>query len=192
VQVTVLTEGRTGILGLGAEDAKVRLTVVEPEPPPPPDPTEMAKATLCDLLQLMGIKADVLVRRSSAAAPSSETPAIILDISGDDLGILIGRRGETLTSLQFIANLIVSRKLASRTRIIVDVEGYRLRREDSLRGLALRMADRVRSTMQPITLEAMPANERRIVHLALANEPDIATQSFGEGDDRKVVISPKK
>jgi spoIIIJ-associated protein len=116
----------------------------------------------------------------------------VLDVSGDDLGLLIGRRGQTLASLQYLVNLIVSRKLQSRASFGVDVEGYRRRREDSLKGLALRMADRVKTTGQSVTLEPMPANERRIVHLTLAGDPKVITVSIGEGEGRKVAITPRR
>jgi spoIIIJ-associated protein len=141
----------------------------------------------------MGIGAKVAVRQTEPQAQEDVEASenITVDVTGDDLGILIGRRGETLASLQFITNLIVNRQVRPQRRIIVDVERYRLRREAALRGLAQRMAERVRYTHQPVTLEAMPPNERRIVHLTLKDSPYVTTQSFGEGEARRVVISPK-
>ena len=114
------------------------------------------------------------------------------NVRGDDLGILIGRRGQTLSSLQFMVNLIVGRRLKARSTVHIDVEGYRQRRYEVVRRLALRGADRVGSSGQPITLEPMPASERRIVHLVLQGNPDVITQSIGEGDNRKVSIVPKR
>jgi spoIIIJ-associated protein len=115
----------------------------------------------------------------------------VLDVSGEDLGILIGRRGDTLASLQYLVNLIVGRKLKAKTAFGVDVEGYRRRREQSLKNLAIHMAERVKSNGQTVTLEPMPPNERRIVHLALAKDAAVITESIGEGENRKVVIYPK-
>jgi spoIIIJ-associated protein len=115
----------------------------------------------------------------------------VLDVSGEDLGLLIGRRGDTLAALQYILNLMIRRRLHSRLTFGIDVEGYRRRREATLNGLARRMADRVRATGQSLTLEPMPPAERRIVHLALADDPDVLTISMGEGDARKVAITPR-
>jgi spoIIIJ-associated protein len=120
-----------------------------------------------------------------------EPPPVVLDIVGDDLGILIGRRGETLAALQYITRLMVSRKTRRWYPLVVDVEQYKLRRERSLRRLAQRMAERVSFSRQPIALEAMSAYERRIVHMALRDHPSVTTESVGEGDQRKVTIIPK-
>ena len=114
-----------------------------------------------------------------------------LNIVGDDLGMLIGRRGETLRDLQFIARLIISRKLGVWPNLVVDVEGYKARREVTLRSLAQRMSDQVRRTGSPVTLEPMPAHERRIVHLTLRDDTNVYTESVGEGERRKVQILPK-
>ena len=119
-------------------------------------------------------------------------PPIALDVDGDDLGILIGRRGETLAALQYILRLIVAHQQKARVPLTVDVEGYKQRRYGSLRELAVRMAQQAVSTRQSRTLEPMPPDERRVVHLALAVNPDVLTQSVGEGELRKVVIMPRK
>jgi spoIIIJ-associated protein len=116
----------------------------------------------------------------------------VLEVIGEDLGLLIGRRGETLTSLQFVLNLILAKRLKKWARVVVDVEGYRGRREQTLNGLAQRVAYRVQQSGQPVALEAMPAGERRIIHMALADNPHVLTGSVGEGDHRKVVISPRR
>ncbi len=229
VEVKVLKEGSRGILGIGAEEARVLVTVLPamptpaatPPPPPPPVPVmalapvaeekpiteeaeevtpatweetaEKAQDVVTHLLRGMGIGAKVAVRQTEPQAEEDVEASenITVDVTGDDLGILIGRRGETLASLQFITNLIVNKQVRPQRRIIVDVEHYRLRREAALRGLAQRMAERVRYTHQPVTLEAMPPNERRIIHLTLKDSPYVTTQSFGEGEARRVVISPK-
>jgi spoIIIJ-associated protein len=116
----------------------------------------------------------------------------VLDIDGEDLGLLIGRRGQTLASLQYLLNLICAKKIGKRVAFGVDVDGYRRRREESLVSLAHRTASRVRSTGRSVTLEPMPPSERRIIHLALADNPDIVTVSIGEGEERKVAVTPSR
>jgi spoIIIJ-associated protein len=111
-----------------------------------------------------------------------------LDVQGDDLGILIGRQGETLRDLQYVTRLIISRKLQRWVNVLVDVGGYKRRRERILTELAERMAQRAVSERRPVTLEPMPAHERRIVHIALRDHRLVTTESTGEGRRRKVVI----
>ena len=122
---------------------------------------------------------------------SADTEHLTLDIKGEDLGILIGRRGETLSALQYLVNLIVSRRLKGRVGVVVDVEGYRQRRYESLRLLARRLGEQVKTTGRAVTLEPMPANERRIIHLELKDDPDLTTESMGQGEERKIVIMSK-
>jgi spoIIIJ-associated protein len=141
-----------------------------------------AKAVLEELLRLMELKAAVEVTMGTEAAK--------LNVVGDDLGILIGRRGEKLASLQHIVNLIVARREGQLNRIMIDVENYRGRREDQLRDVADRAAKRVAQSGKIIQLEAMPAMERRIVHLALAEHDSVRTQSVGVEPNRRVVILP--
>lgn len=193
MHILVLSEGKTGLFGLGSEEARIKVSVPEPviTQQKPEEATIVAKEVLEELLSRMGIAAKVTIQQNISSVASDQPLPIVLDITGEDLGILIGRRGETLASLQFIVNLIVSKRLEQHTHVAVDVEGYRQRREQSLKGLALRMADRVKSARQPVTLEPMPANERRIIHLSLQGNPHVTTYSIGEGEDRKVVISPK-
>jgi spoIIIJ-associated protein len=199
VEIEILSMGRSGILGIGADRARVLVrpkgAVAAPAAgaaPPTGDDTETAVEILEHLLELMNVDASVRVRAPETPGDGLGLVRAVLDVSGEDLGILIGRRGDTLSSLQFLVNLIVSRKLKARTAFGIDVEGYRRRREESLKGLALRMADRVKSTGQSITLEPMPPNERRIVHLALAKDPNVITVSIGEGESRKVAITPRR
>jgi len=199
VEVEVVRGGRSGILGIGGEDARV---IVRPKTGQvaagdgeggeggDEDDTAIAVEALEQLLSLMNIDATVRVRQPETPGDGAAIVKSVLDISGDDLGILIGRRGETLSSLQYVVNLIAGRRLKTRMSFGVDVAGYRRRREESLKNLALHMADRVRSTRQIMTLEPMPPNERRIVHLALAQDPSVLTESIGEGENRKVVIRP--
>jgi spoIIIJ-associated protein len=111
---------------------------------------------------------------------------------GDDLSVLIGRRGETLTALQLLVALIVSKQGGERHRIVVDVEGYRERREENLRSLARRVAEQVRRSRDAMTLEAMPPNERRIIHMELSEDEDLSTDSIGEGEQRRIVIALRR
>ena len=137
------------------------------------------------ILQYMNIRAVVQVRSTSP---------LTLNIQGinENLGLLIGRRGETLSALQLLVSLIVGHRTKHRMRITIDAENYRERREENLRSLALRVAQQVRNYRRSIALEAMPPHERRIVHIALADSRDISTESIGEGDERRVVISLKR
>jgi spoIIIJ-associated protein len=199
VEIEVLSMGRSGILGIGGDRARVLVRpksgAAAPTPgaaPPTGEDMETAVGTLEHLLELMNVDASIRVRAPETPGDGLGLVRAVLDVSGEDLGILIGRRGDTLSSLQFLVNLIVSRKMKTRMAFGIDVEGYRRRREESLKGLALRMADRVKSTGQSITLEPMPPNERRIVHLALAKDPNVITVSIGEGESRKVAITPRR
>jgi spoIIIJ-associated protein len=152
-------------------------------------PEEFAIESLRMILGHMGIAAEVEVRPAAGEEPLN------LNIRGLDeqqVAALIGRKGETLSSLQFIVNMIVSRQSGHRERVIVDAQNYRSRRETNLSQMALRIADQVRASGSPIMLEAMPPNERRIIHIALAESEDIATESTGEGEQRRVVISLRK
>lgn len=149
---------------------------------------EAARQVLETLLRGMGIRSQVVIHQDME---SDEGPSFVLDIVGADLGILIGRRGETLRDLEYLARLIVASRTHTSVRFAVDVEGYRARRERVLRELAKRMADRVRQSRQPITLEAMPPHERRIVHITLREHTSVKTQSIGEGDRRRVMILPR-
>lgn len=150
--------------------------------------TEEVSATARDvveqILTKMGFEVEVSVR--SAREP------VTLDVRGDNLGVLIGRRGDSLAALQFMVNVILSKRFHQWPRVVVDVQGYRARREQSLSSLGLRVADRVRRNRRPFTLEAMPANDRRIIHLSLRDRSDVETYSIGEGTARRVVIAPKR
>ncbi len=295
VEITVLSSGRSGILGIGAEDARVRVTKLDlgrtrmssadfpPRPPvisyatdrsvfeddeedlieaqrplsPPPAPPQQrgqrdrgrdrgprrdreaaqgregnrerdrdrdrgpaqggrrdsgqqrqapraaqlpqgkpatgpGAEVLGELLRRLGFDCGIVEVEPPALGAGANGAAIAYDIRGEDLGVLIGRRGQTLASLQYLVNLIVSRQHKDAGNVVIDVEGYRSRRYQALRGLAQRMADRVRSTGQPVTLEPMNAAERRIVHMTLQDVRDVTTQSMGEGDNRKVSIVPRR
>lgn len=169
-----------------------RLGEVEPVRAAPED-ERAAKEVVVHLLSLMRIDADVVAVDNPSSMPLSQDdpPTIFIDILGRDLGMLIGRRGENLAQLQYITNLLVNRKLGTWTRVILDVEGYRSRREESLIGLAERVAKQVARSHRPVMLEPMPPNERRIVHLTLRGNPDVTTESSGEGSMRRVTVQPR-
>jgi spoIIIJ-associated protein len=186
VEVVVLKKGRSGVLGMGAEEARIKVKPL-PVPGEKADVVKVAKEVMEVLIKSMRITADVSVTQSA----TGELP-LTLDIEGDDLGVLIGRRGQTMASLQYVVRLIVAEKLKMWVPINVDVAGYKKRRYESLQNLALRLAEQVKRNRRLIMLEPMPADERRIIHLALADHPDITTQSMGEGEMRKVAILLKK
>ncbi len=157
----------------------------EEEAPASRENIEITVDILQHILRYMNIHASVQVR---------STDPLTLNIAGihEHLGLLIGRRGETLSALQLLVNLVVRHRIKRRMRVIVDAENYRERREENLRSLAQRVAQQVRSYRRSIALEAMPPHERRIVHIALADSADISTESIGEGDTRRVVVSLKR
>ena len=152
---------------------------------------QIAQATVSELLDTMKVRASVTVRYAEADDERSRVP-ILVEIRGDDLSILIGRRAETLNALQYISSLIVSKELGRPLSLVVDVEGYRSRREGQLRQLARRMAEQAVKTGRRQVLEPMPANERRIVHLELRGNEYVVTESIGEEPRRKVTILPKE
>jgi spoIIIJ-associated protein len=235
------------VLGIGAEDAIVRLTVraaarpepkpesvahapaprlqpttpaVRPEPTPaarpqpvpetarppsfvpaPPAPTRDDKAMtaiqigqdfLVGLLTRMNLPAKVEIVPQSDAEADEGDRLLVLNIVGENLGVLIGRQNETLSALEFITRLVVNQQSRTRSNFSVDVNGYRAKRAESLHKLALRMADQVAQAGRTMALEPMTPAERRIIHLALRDHPRVTTQSVGEGDRRKVTIIPKK
>ena len=152
---------------------------------------EQARSTLQDLLEHMHVRAEV-VAGYGQQDPESDGPAIVLDVRGDDLDPLIGRHGETLTALQYITRLILSKQFSHNVDLVVDVQGHKQRREEQLRRMAHRMAEQAAERQRVMSLEPMPANERRIIHLELRDHPDVTTESVGDGDRRKVTIVPKK
>ena len=192
VEVTVVKEGKHGLLGLGAEEARVRVRPLVTVLKKGSDIAEAAKVVLETLLAQMGMVASVTPQAQPPVEGGEGIPGVInLDVKGDDLGILIGRRGQTLASLQHIVRLIVAHQAKARVPIVIDVEGYKQRRYGALQALALRMAEQVKTRKRPFALEPMPAYERRIIHLTLADDPDVTTESVGEGETRKVVVTPR-
>ena len=177
------------VLNEGPEETVVEVTVIDyaaqsGAAAPADGKGEVARSLVEGLLKHMGIRAQVTTRTGSEP--------MTLDISGRDLGALIGWRGETLRALQSVTNVIVGRHLGEGERIIVDVERYRQRREHTVREIALRAARQVKMTGDAITLDAMQAFERRAIHLALQDDPDVGSSSIGEEPDRRVVVGPRK
>ena len=159
-------------------------------PSPEMEPiAEAARATLADILRYMDMDGEVVVAR---AVDDEGLPTVELEVEGEYLGILIGHHGETLSALQFVTGLMTSRRISKRVRVIVDMEGYRERRSRMLRDIALRAAERAQRYRQPIFLDPMQPAERRIVHMALQQHPYVTTHSIGEGDNRRVVVSPRQ
>jgi spoIIIJ-associated protein len=213
LEVEILDEGSRGVLGMGTREARVRLTVrVQGAPAesgqrrssgsdsPAPgveedfeqdglEALDIARDIVGELLSRMGVEGHVEAVWGEPDAPGKVRP-LLVDIRGDDLSLLIGRRGETLSALQYITRLIVGKELHRPVAIVIDVEGYRARREETLRRLARRMAEQALERDRTMTLEPMPANERRIIHLELKENPGVTTQSVGEGVRRKVTIIP--
>jgi spoIIIJ-associated protein len=153
---------------------------------------QIVKGVVTELLDGMGFDCTVMAvdNPSSIDVDPSDPPTVFIDILGRDLGMLIGRGGEHLSHFQYMVNLIANKRLSTWTRIIVDVEGYRLRREESLIHLANRIAKQVSRTGRAVPLEKMPANERRVIHMTLRNDPAVRTESEGEAGERRVVIKP--
>ncbi len=207
VSVQVLDQGVRGIGGIRPREARVRLTVNKPAVSALAaagltlggDEEAIARdavQTLQELLNKMRVKAQIKSRwEVYEARPEKPRARLVLDVRGDDLGVLIGRRSETVDALQYLTRLILAREvhqLEGRFDLIVDIEGYKARRENQLKQLAGRMAERVAATRKPVALEPMPAYERRIIHIALRDHPTVTTESVGRGDRRKVTIIPRK
>jgi spoIIIJ-associated protein len=203
LEVEVLDEGGKGVLGLGARQARVRLSVRtesqlrQPQREVTADVSEddsqalqVAIDTVSELLTRMGFVARVTAHWDEESDPDQIRP-LHVDIHGDDLSTLIGRKGETLSALQYIARLIVSKELDGPIAVVLDIEGYRARRELQLRQLARKMAQQAEERGHTLTLEPMPASERRIIHLELRDHPSVYTESTGEGSARKVTIIPR-
>jgi spoIIIJ-associated protein len=254
VEIEILSRGSRGLLGFGAEDARVRIkpippaareapakreapaakpakpsapaveepaapvkpaslkpapaakgAPVKPRDPTPREPVASAEAAdvsdqevgavaaelLQGMLDRMDVRATVQVVAYRGVLDEGQDAPLVLNIAGEDLGILIGRRAETLVALQYLTRLMVNHRVHRWVNLEVDVEGYKARREEQLVRLAERMAERAASTGRAVALEAMPPRERRIVHITLRNHPQVTTQSVGEGDQRKVTIVPR-
>ncbi|MEE9217397.1 MAG: RNA-binding cell elongation regulator Jag/EloR [Anaerolineales bacterium] len=210
LQVEVLDEGGKGFLGISARQARVRLSVGIPGDGPSaredpasedsipeakpsdddPEAVRVAQDTVVELIQRLGLEARVTAEWGEKD-PDARIRPLLVDVQGDDLGILIGRGGETLTALQYISRLIVAKELERPVAVVIDIEGYRARREQQLGHLAQKMAAQATELDRTMELEPMPPNERRIIHVALRDNPAVTTESIGEGSSRKVTIIPK-
>ncbi|MEW6093011.1 MAG: RNA-binding cell elongation regulator Jag/EloR [Chloroflexota bacterium] len=201
VDVEVLDSGSRGLLGIGGRQARVRLSVKaapsagpgtgQPDLAVRPageggDALSLARQIVAEMLEKMNINASIEARYGEPEE-NGELP-VLIDINGSDLGVLIGRHAEILNAMQYLVNLMVSKQLERWVQVVIDVEGYRARRERQLRQLARRMADQAVNTGRRQSLEPMPANERRIIHLELRDHPSVTTQSVGEEPVRKVTI----
>lgn len=180
-KVEIVREGRSGILGVGGREAVIRVSAT----------TVSEGDVVSEVIEILD-KLLALVEVQGRVEVLSDGLPLALNVKGDDLGILIGRRGQTLAALEYVTKLIVVRRLKAWVPLTVDVGGYKKHRQDSLQKLALYLADQVKSRRRAMPLEPMPADERRIIHLALADHPEVTTQSIGEGDNRKVVILPRE
>lgn len=212
VDVEVLDSGSKGLFGLGGRQARIRLALKNGFAQSQPDNSSIlarevpaleeedqnedqviraSREIVKDMLEKMKVTAKVSTRYTEPVEPGDEKQ-VQVDINGEDLSILIGRRSETLNALQYISSLIVSKKMEEWVPLVIDIQGYRLRRTRQLQQLARRMADQAVHTGRRQTLEPMPANERRIIHMELSSHGEVLTESTGEEPNRKVTIVPKK
>ncbi|HPF21263.1 MAG TPA: RNA-binding cell elongation regulator Jag/EloR [Syntrophomonas sp.] len=180
VEVEILEEGSKGLLGLiGSKPAAVKVSRKVD------NPAEDARQLVEELLTRMKIDHEI-------EAVTAEQGTVRINIIGKDMGLLIGRKGETLNSLQYIAGLMINRKRGERIRLILDVEDYRKKRDESLESLAVRLSEKVKATQKNVVMRPMSSQERRIVHTALQEDPQVVTYSMGDEPNRKVVIALKK
>ncbi|TYO96421.1 RNA-binding cell elongation regulator Jag/EloR [Desulfallas thermosapovorans] len=178
VEIEVIEEPSKGLFGfIGVKPARVKVKIKETA-------ARQARELLGKIMSLMNLDVDIDI--------IEKDEKILVNINGPDLGILIGRRGETLDALQYLVNLSANKNMEKRKRIFIDIEGYRKRREDTLKKLAYKLADKARQRGRNVILEPMNSMERRIIHTALQGRDDIYTFSEGEEPYRKIIIAPKK
>jgi len=177
VEIEIIDAGAKGILGLGAKLAKVKVTVKY-------DPEKIAKAFIKEIGMGMGLAIN--------AETSLSEKQLDIVLSGDGMGILIGKRGQTLDSIQYLVSLVVNKGTAPFLNVMVDAENYRARRKESLENLALNLAKKAKATKKSVTLEPMSTYERRIIHAVLQSDRGITTHSEGNDPYRNIVIAPKR
>ena len=218
VDIEILDEGKKGLLGIGSRQARIALKIkrhqqtddkppeqsevekkvpskpMETETPPSiskePEEVSIARETINIILEKLMVNAQVSVKLGES--DENRVQPVLIDIQGNDLSFLIGRKAETIDALQYITGLIVGRELDRWVPLRIDVQNYRKRREDELKKLARRIADQVISTGRKQVLEPMPPNERRIIHIALKENPHVESESFGEEPRRKVTVRFKQ
>ena len=177
VEVEVLEEPNKGFFGfLGVKDATVKVKECA-------NPENRAVKILNDIFSCMKLEVDISISEIDGRT--------LINLNGPDLGILIGRRGDTLDAIQYYINLAANKNAEKRVRFIIDVEGYRRRREETLSNLAHRLADKAKRKGKDVVLEPMNPLERRVIHTALQNHKDVFTYSEGEEPYRKIIIAPK-
>ncbi len=176
----VVEEATSGFLGINKKPAVIKIKTKET------DPCECVVTFIDNVLNAMGLKAEV------SAQMNEEKDTVEVQINGDDMGILIGKRGQTLDSLQYLASLAVSREVQTYFKVKLDTENYRARRKETLENLAKNIGTRVKKTHRLVALEPMNPYERRIIHSALQNDTYVETHSEGEEPYRKVIVTPKK
>lgn len=179
LEYEVIYEGSNGFLGIGAKDALIKAALKS-------SVSDVAKNFLNDIFSAMNMTVVVSIDYNP------ETNEMNIDLSGDDMGVLIGKRGQTLDSLQYLVSLVVNKDDEKFVRVKVDTENYRKRRKATLENLAKNMAFKVKRTRRPIVLEPMNPYERRIIHSALQNDKFVTTHSEGDEPYRKVVVTLKK
>ena len=177
VEINVLEQPQKGFFGLlGVKPAVVELHMK-------PDPVNDAIVFLRDTIDKMGVTASV--------EKEEKNEGILLNINGEDIGVLIGKRGQTLDSLQYLVNLVANRQSSNYQRIYLDAEGYRARRKEALETLAVRLSNKALRTKREVRLEPMNAHERKIIHTTLQNTKGVSTYSDGEEPNRRIVVTPK-
>ena len=179
---SVIEEGSNGFLGIGSRPAVIKARVLEVEL----STEDLAKKFLSDVFAAMQLEVVITLDYKEAERELS------IDLNGDDMGVLIGKRGQTLDSLQYLVSLVVNKDVDDYIRVKVDTENYRERRKETLENLAKNIAYKVKRTRRPVSLEPMNPNERRIIHSALQNDKYVTTHSEGEEPFRKVVVTLKK
>ena len=181
IKYEVVEEGSSGFLGIGSKDAVIKVVISADE-----DPKQVAKEFLDGVFEAMQLEVNISMEFNE------EDDTLLIDLAGPEMGVLIGKRGQTLDSLQYLTNLAVNRSSEKYTRVKIDTEDYRRRRKETLENLAKNMASKVKRTKKSVTLEAMNPYERRIIHSALQNDNNVTTHSEGEEPYRYVVITLKK
>ncbi len=205
----VIDEGKTGFLGMGSRPALIKARVRE-EKQEVVEPAEVSEAPETEKIPVEAVKAEVIdveavtkkflldvfaamgISVEITAKYDKELKTLEVDLSGDEMGVLIGKRGQTLDSLQYLISLVINKGTTEYIRVKVDTENYRQRRKETLENLAKNISYKVKRTRRPVSLEPMNPYERRIIHSALQNDKYVTTHSEGEEPFRRVVVTPKK